>query len=139
MHSTSILHQAAGRLEEQKLNDTSRFSNLGEADPTPSANSKLLDSWRDGEDKSYVTREECYDVMGLCEKKNGKTQRLSTLSDFKPRTPYFYGLLKIHKLDPSELKPNVRIPIRLVTDLSHAVTSPFYFFTKVLLSNNILC
>ena len=36
---------------------------------------------------------------------------------------YFYGLLKIHKLDPENLKPGTEIPIRLVTDLSHSVTS----------------
>ena len=111
------------RLEESKLNDARRYTNMGESDPTPGARSLLLDLWRMGEDSEFVKREECYEVVGLCEKKQGKKQRPSTLSDFKPRTPYFYGLLKIHKLQPEDLKPGVDIPIRLVTNLSQSVTA----------------
>jgi hypothetical protein len=99
-------------LEEKKLNDPVRYENIGESDPTPKAHEKLLNFWRFGENNSYVSRDECYDVVGLCEKKNGKQQRPSTSSCFKPRTPYFYGLLKIHKLDPLNLKPGVDIPIK---------------------------
>ena len=52
-----------------------------------------------------------------------RTQQPSTLSVFKPGTPYFYGLLKIHKLKPEQLVPGVKVPIRLVTNLREAVTT----------------
>ena len=42
---------------------------------------------------------------------------------YKSGTPYFYGLLKIHKLKPEELIPGVIVPIRLVTNLREAVTT----------------
>ena len=111
------------QLESDKLSDTASFENLGPNEPITNAQTNLLDLWRKGEDASFVTRVESKEVVGLCEKKDGKPQRLSTASDFKPRTPYFYGLLKIHKLAPESLKPGVKIPIRLVTNLSKSVTS----------------
>jgi hypothetical protein len=111
------------RLEEEKLTDSERFTNMGERDPTPQAHKTLLDLWRSAEDENLVSREEAYETVGLCEKKEGKKQRLSTLGVFKPGIPYFYGLLKIHKLSPTDLKPGTVIPIRLVTNLREAVTS----------------
>ena len=111
------------RLEEEKLNDTNRYEVLGEEDPTEKAQKKLYDLWRKGEDEEHVNREECKEVVGLCEKKGSNKQRPSTSSTFKPGTPYFYGLLKVHKFKPEDLKPGVDIPIRLVTDLSRSVTS----------------
>ena len=60
-------------LEDQKLYDESRYENLGEKDPTPPVVTELLDIWREGEDKNYVSRDVCYEVVGLCEKKNGKS------------------------------------------------------------------
>ena len=110
-------------LEQDKLDDSNRYENLGSVDPTPAAQEKMYELWRDGEDQHHISREESHAVVGLCEKKNNKPQRPSTSTIFKPKTPYFYGLLKIHKLRPEELVPGAKIPIRLVTDLSHSVTA----------------
>ena len=109
--------------EQHKLNNKDHYENLGIEDPTKLSQDCLLNIWREGENNNFVTRDEAYEVVGLCESKNNKPQRVSTSSSFKAQTPYFYGLLKIHKLDPVELKPGAKIPIRLVTDLSHSVTS----------------
>ena len=111
------------RLEQQKLNDDSKYINLGEEDPSPDALEVLLNKWREGEDNDHVNGHESHEVVGLCAKKNGKQQRPSTASIFKPKIPYFYALLKIHKLKPKELVPGVEIPIRLVTNLSNSVTT----------------
>ena len=42
---------------------------------------------------------------------------------FKPGVPYFYPLLKVHKLKPEELKFGCQTPIRLVANLSDSATS----------------
>ena len=119
-----IIDKTAMReLETRKLEDTNHYHCLGEKDPTLAAHNTLLNLWRFGEDNSFVSREVCYDVVGLCSKKDGKKQRASTSPVFKPGTAYFYVLLKIHKLDPSDLVPGVNVPIRLVNDLSQSVTS----------------
>ena len=104
-------------LELQKLDDTSQFICLGEKDLVPDVFNSMLDLWRSGESQGYVSREESYNVVGLCE-----TGRPSTLSIFKPGLPYYYGLLKIHKLNPNDLIPGKTIPLRLVNDLSQAPT-----------------
>jgi hypothetical protein len=119
-----IMDKAVMRnFELDKLGQTDRFQCLGETDPSLAAHSTLLDLWRYGEDHNLVSRDVCYDVVGLCSKKDGKKQRPSTSAVFKPGTSYYYGLLKIHKLDPSDLTPGVKIPIRLINDLSQSVTS----------------
>jgi len=114
-------------LEQDKLLDEARYENLGTSDPTDAAQKSLLNLWRKGEDDGHVSREESKEVVGLCEKKVNKrgitNQQPSTLSVFKPGTPYFYGLLKIHKLKPEQLVPGVKVPIRLVTNLREAVTT----------------
>ena len=116
-------------LEQAKLLDTKRYVDLGTSDPTETAYKKLLNLWRLGENTDLVSRNESKEVVGLCERKTDpKTgritnQRPSTLSLYKPGTPYFYGLLKIHKLKPEELIPGVIVPIRLVTNLREAVTT----------------
>ena len=110
-------------LEERKLLDKTKYVNLGEKDPTKDAHQSLLSLWRKGEDSNFVSRDEAYEVVGLCEKKDDKKQRLSTASRFKPGVPYFYGLLKLHKLEPSAIQPGADIPIRLVTNLRQCTTS----------------
>ena len=125
-----IAHRSYIRdLEWDKLLDTERYINLGTANPTDPAQDKLLDLWRLGEDTDLVSRHECKQVVGLCERKVDpktnilKQQRPTTLPSYKPGTPYFYGLLKIHKLRPEQLVPGVKVPIRLVTNLREAVTT----------------
>ena len=115
-------------LEQSKLSNSSRYINLGTRDPSTDAQTKLLNLWRIGEDSCLVNREVCKDVVGLTEKKLGKRspiarQEPSTLPLYHPGMPYYYGLLKIHKLKPEQLVPGVKVPIRLVTNLREAVTT----------------
>jgi hypothetical protein len=100
--------------ESDKLSNCEKYECLEENDPTLSAHSTLLDFWRYGEEMGFVGRDICHDVVGLCEKKDGKPSRPSTSSIFKPGVPYYYGLLKIHKLQASDLRPGVTVPVRLV-------------------------
>ena len=103
--------------EAEKLNNSEVFECLGETDPTEEMYVKLLDIWREGEEFGFVSRNTSYSVVGICE-----SGRPSTLSVFKPGTPYFYGLLKIHKCQRSDLGPGCKIPLRLVNDLSESPT-----------------
>ena len=103
--------------EAAKLNNCEVFECLGEKDPTDDMYSNLLDLWKEGESLGFVSRNVCYSVVGICE-----SGRPSTLSIFKPGTPYFYGLLKIHKCQKDDLKPGCKIPLRLVNDLSESPT-----------------
>ena len=66
----------------------------------------------------------------------GPTNRPSTLPHFKPGKPYFYPVLKIHKLKRADLKPGVEPPIRLITALQEGVTrrSDVYLADKYLKS-----
>ena len=70
-----------------------------------------------------MSRNISHDVVGLCDKIDGKRQRPSTSPIFKPPTPYFYGLLKIHKLNLEQLRPGVDIPLRLINNLTRSATS----------------
>ncbi len=118
-----ITKQAMRDFELGKLSNCDQFECLGENDPTDQAHADLLEIWRAGKDQDFISREICHDVVGLCEKINGNKQRPSTASIFKPGTPYFYGLLKIHKLDRESLHPGTEVPLRLINNLSHSVTS----------------
>ena len=104
-------------LELKKLQDISQFECLGKEDPIPAVTNNLLDLWRSGEASGFVDRDISYKVVGLCD-----SGRPSTLSLFKPGIPYFYGLLKIHKLNDAQLTPGTHIPLRLVNDLSKSPT-----------------
>ena len=53
---------------------------------------------------------------------DGSTNAQSTNPVYKPRKPYFYPVLKIHKIKKGELKPGVEPPIRLITALQESVT-----------------
>ena len=80
--------------------------------------SNLLDLWRHDEAKCFVERDISYKVVAFCD-----SGRPSTLSLFKPGIPYFYGLLKIHKVKPDNLIPESPIPLRLVNDLNQCPKS----------------
>ena len=72
---------------------------------------QLLNIYREGEQAGFVSRDTCYSVVGICE-----SGRPSTLSVFKPGTPYFFGLLKIHKCQKDTLVPGSKVPLRLVNE-----------------------
>ena len=113
-----IDREAMRNLEAEKLENCELFDCLGDKDPTQDMTSKLLELWREGETQDFVSRNICYSTVGICD-----SGRPSTLSLFKPGTPYYYGLLKIHKCKKDNLIPGAKIPIRLVNDLSQSPTS----------------
>ena len=113
-----IDRSAMYELEAEKLNNTDNFECIGEEDPTHEMYLNLLDVWREGEKAGFVSRKVCYTVVGICD-----TGRPSPLSVFKPGTPYYYGLLKLHKCRKEDLLPGCKIPLRLVNDLSQSPTS----------------
>ena len=59
---------------------------------------------------------------------------MSTHPRFKPGVPYFYPMLKIHKVRKEELVPGVKPPVRLVTSLRDGVakSSDVYIADKYL-------
>ena len=57
-----------------------------------------------------------YEIGGVTENDN-----MSTHPRFKPGVPYFYPMLKIHKLRKEDLIPGVEPPARLVTSLRDGV------------------
>ena len=77
------------KFELDKLDKANHYENMGADNPCTEALHKLLDIWRLGEDDNFVSRRECYEVMGLCAKKDGKPQRLSTSNSFQPKHPIF--------------------------------------------------
>ena len=57
-----------------------------------------------------------YEIAGVTENNN-----MSTHPRFKPGIPYFYPMLKIHKMRKEQLVPGVEPPARLVTSLKDGV------------------
>ena len=71
-----------------------------------------------------MTPDEAYDIAGVT-KPNPETGTIggnkSTASRYRPGIPYYYPILKIHKLKPEQLKPGCDPPARLVTALHDGV------------------
>ena len=57
-----------------------------------------------------------YEIAGVTENNN-----MSTHPRFKPGVPYFYPMLKIHKLRKDQLVPGAEPPARLVTALREGI------------------
>lgn len=112
---------------EEKLKDTDRYCSLGNSNPLPAMRKELITFWKFAVLKGYVTDYQAQKTVGLIYKfdlNKPNPFTLSTLDKFKPGIPYPYPLFKIHKLSLSELEnPDVKPPIRLVTDLHDGVSS----------------
>ena len=85
-------------------------------DPTFRCYNLLFDMWVEGKQKRYVTEDEARKVMGVTLPNNKYTS-----PHYKPGTPYFCPMLKIHKVK-GELVPGVEPPARLITALQEGVT-----------------
>ena len=76
---------------------------------------------------NFVTCKQAEKTVGLYYKPNPNRENqftVSTSDKFKPGVSIAYPLFKVHKLTLEQLKdPNVRPPIRLVTDLHSGVSS----------------
>ena len=112
---------------EEKLMDVERYEPLGKNNPLPELRKDMLRLWKYGVLMEYVSTVEAEKTVGLYYKPGPNKVNpftLSTADKFKPGTPYPYPLFKIHKLTMSELEdPNVRPPVRLITDLHDGVYS----------------
>ena len=100
----------------EKVNNTHLYTKL-KSDPRSDTHSKLFKLWVDGKASKFVSGNEAKTVMGVTEN-NSK----STSSIYKFGTSYFTPSLKIHKLDPADLKPGCKIPARLILAAQDEVT-----------------
>ena len=109
----------------EKLDNPNLYEKLIH-DPTFSLHEELFNLWVEGKTNNFVSAKEAKDIMGISDNLKsdgeGPTNRPSTLPHFKPGKPYFYPVLKIHKLKRADLKPGVEPPIRLITALQEGVT-----------------
>ena len=111
---------------EEKLNDTSRYKNVGIENPLPKIKQKVNGLWIQGYKKGYVNKIELKKTMGINIKEGvGGEEKFthSTADKFKAGIPYGYPLYKIHKLSPAQIESKMIPPSRFVTDLSNGVTS----------------
>ena len=108
---------------QEKLFDKNLYTEL-QNDPSLLLYDELFNTWKYGSEKGFVTPDEAYEVAGVT-KRNQTTGCVggnkSTSSRFRPGVPYFYPMLKIHKLKPDQLKPGCKPPARLVTALNVGV------------------
>ena len=87
-------------------------------DPSDQIYDKLIDVWKTGKAKKYVTEDEASKVVGLT-----NNNQKSTASIYKPGETYFNPSLKIHKMNVNDIKPGCDPPARLITCLQDGVTS----------------
>ena len=108
---------------EEKLFDESLYNKI-ETDPSLKLFDELFDVWKQGRDAGFVSHDEAYEILGVT-KPDVNTGcvggRKSTAARYRPGIPYFYPMLKIHKLSPEQLKPGCNPPARLVTALNVGV------------------
>ena len=109
----------------EKLNDIKRYKPLGSVNPLPGLRKELIVLWKYAVLENFVTCEQAAKTVGLYYKPEKQNPfSLSTSDKFKSGIPYPYPLFKVHKLTLPQLSdPNVKPPIRLVTDLHDGVTS----------------
>ena len=105
-------------MTESKLLNKDYYENIGPENPYGDVHKSMINIWKRGEKEGVVEREIVKQVVGITD--NGNQ---STLSIYKPGEPYFYALLKIHKLELSQIVANANIPVRLVANLSNSATA----------------
>ena len=112
----------------QKLENLDLYTEL-EGDPLNKLKKELFEIWKSGKSQGLVSAKIAHEVVGVSENDN-----MSTSPIFKPGVPYFYPMLKIHKLRKEELTPGVEPPARLVTSLREGVAkrSDVYIADKFL-------
>ena len=90
----------------EKLENPRLYTKLTE-DPLSDLKKELFELWKFGKLNKYVSDKVAYEIGGVTDNNN-----MSTLSRFKPGVPYFYPMLKIHKVRKEELVPGVEPPAR---------------------------
>ena len=110
---------------QEHLEKSSNYACVGMADPLTSegeASRKYFDGWRTALERGYMSVTHGKTVIGLNYGENGKFNK-STLDLYKPGTPFFYILPKVHKFkELRNLVYGVTMPSRLVTALNRGLT-----------------
>ena len=101
---------------EEKVCNPDLYVEL-KTDPRYELYDNLIELWKDGKSRGFVSETEAKQIVGITEKGNK-----STASRFKPGQTYFTASLKIHKMKPDHIKPGCDIPARLITCLQEGVT-----------------
>ena len=99
----------------EKLENPQLYTKL-DHDPLQRLKKEIFQLWKFGKQKGFVSEKMAYEIGGVTENDN-----MSTHPRFKPGVPYFYPMLKIHKLRKEDLIPGVEPPARLVTSLRDGV------------------
>ena len=99
----------------EKLENPDLYTKLLK-DPLVDLKKELFEIWKSGEINKHRSERTAYEVAGVTENDN-----ISTHPRFKPGVPYFYPMLKIHKVRKDQLIPGVEPPVRLVTSLQEGV------------------
>ena len=87
-----------------------------DGDPLSGLKKELFELWKLGKSRNLISAKIAHEIGGVSENDN-----MSTSPTYKPGIPYFYPMLKIHKLRKEELVPGVEPPARLVTSLREGV------------------
>ena len=101
---------------EEKVCNPDLYVEL-KTDPRYELYDNLIELWKDGKSRGFVSETEAKQIVGITE--NGNK---STASRFKPGQTYFTLSLKIHKMKPDHIKLGCDIPARLITCLQEGVT-----------------
>ena len=99
----------------EKLENEHLYKKL-QKDPTNDLKKELFELWKEGKRQKHVSDRMAYEVAGVTDNNN-----MSTHPRFKPGVPYFYPMLKIHKVRKVDLVPGVEPPARLVTSLREGI------------------
>lgn len=100
----------------EKLENPQLYEKLSD-DPSNKLKKELFELWKRGKVEGHVNEKMAYQIVGVTE-----NDTMSTLPKFKPGVPYFYPLLKIHKVRKEQLVPGVNPPARLVTSLRDGIS-----------------
>ena len=113
--------QQIKELLEEKLEDKTAYKCVGQKDPFDNEGelSKMYFScWRLAASNGYISVNHLHSVIGITGNNNKSTSDV-----FKCGIPYVYASPKIHKFkELSDIKPGVKLPIRLITALNCGLT-----------------
>lgn len=109
---------------EKKVSNPEHFDCLGAANPLPGIMSEMRWHWVNGVRAGIIPMDMAARTVGITKSMvDSNRGKPSTLDLFKPGTPCFSVLPKIHKLEVKEILPGVELPFRMITDLSKGPTA----------------
>ena len=88
----------------EKLENPQLYVKLDD-DPLQNLKKELFELWKKGKVEKHISPNIAYRVAGVTENDN-----MSTSPVYKPGVPYFYPMLKIHKLRVTRLRHRLPSP-----------------------------